>query len=435
MRKKRSRRMKKNDKLGNIVIPIILLLLLITLIIGSIFNLNKSKENTKVDVGNTNVETDITSENNITENNIDIQNETSQNEDEKSETKEDITFSMAITGDIMCHNTVYTDAYNSSKKTYDFSYLFEDIKYHLQTADITVGNLETTFAGSKIGYSSYPTFNTPEALAKNLKQAGFNVLSTANNHCLDKGYTGITNTIDYLDKADLAHTGTFKSEEDRDNILVQNVKGVDIAFLSFTYGTNGIAIPKGKEYCVNIINKKEILRQINLAKEKSPDMICVCMHWGTEYQTSPNSTQKDLADYLFKNGVDVIIGNHPHVPQSMEKKTVKLEDGTEKECFVIYSLGNFMSGQVYTYTKDSAILKLQITKNGETNKISIDSATYTPIYMYKNASKSTHKLKILDIEKNIKNYKNGDTSIGKTTYNTLQAELKNIKRLIGKEIK
>ena len=432
MRKQRSRRMKKSNSFSNAVIPIILLSMLIFIIIGIISNGEKNKDNSKIDTSkiNTSNENIIETENELSENNV-----TSEKNESKTTSGEDKTFTMAVTGDIMCHNTVYTDAYNSSKKEYDFSYMFEDIKYHLQTADVTVGNLETTFAGSKIGYSSYPTFNTPEALAKNLKQAGFNVVSTANNHCLDKGYTGIVNTIDYLDKADLAHTGTFKSEEDRNDILMKNVKGVNIAFLSFTYGTNGIPVPKGKDYCVNIINKKEILRQINLAKEKSPDMICACMHWGIEYQTSPNKDQKDLADYLFKNGVDVIIGNHPHVPQSMEKKTVKLDDGTEKECFVIYSLGNFMSGQVYKYTNDSAILKLQITKDGETNKLSIDSATYTPIYMYKNTSKSTHKLKILDIEKNIKDYKSGNASISKSTYNTLQTELKNIKKLIGKEIK
>ena len=287
----------------------------------------------------------------------------------------------------------------------------------------------------KYGYSGYPTFNTPEILAKNLKKVGFDVVSTANNHCIDKGYKGIESTIDYLDDADLSHTGTFKSEEDQNKILIKNVKNVNIAFLSYTYGTNGIPVPKDKSYAVNLIDKDLIKKHIDLAKQQNPDLICICMHWGIEYQTTPNQEQKNLADFLFENGADIIIGNHPHVPQPMEKRTIKLEDGTEKDGFIIYSLGNFMSNQNKKYTQDSAILKLQITKKASDGKIAINSATYTPIYMYKDSSKKTKKFKILDIEKNLKLYDSkADTSIGKTTYNTLQTELKNIERIIGDEI-
>ncbi|MBR6504192.1 MAG: CapA family protein [Clostridia bacterium] len=348
----------------------------------------------------------------------------------------DITITMAVTGDIMCHNTMYKDAYDSSNSTYDFSHFFTDIKPYLQNADITIGNLETTFAGSKKGYSGYPTFNTPESLAKNLKDAGFDVVSTANNHSLDKGFSGLTSTINYLDEAGLSHTGTYATEEDSQKILIENVNGVSIAFLSFTYGTNGIPVPSGKDFCINLIDEEKILYQLNLAKAQSPDIICVSMHWGVEYQTKPNATQKELTDLLFKNGADIILGNHPHVLQSMEKRTIELADGSTKEGFVIYSLGNFMANQNYKYTQDSAILNLSITKNGQTNKITIDSATYTPIYIYKDKSKSKQKFRLLDIETTIKSYDEGiDTSIGKTTYNTLVNELKNIKTIIGEEIK
>ena len=159
------------------------------------------------------------------------------------------------------------------------------------------------------------------------------------------------------------------------------------------------------------------------------------MHWGIEYQTKQNATQKDLADFLFDNGADIILGNHPHVPQPMEKRTIKLADGTKKDGFVIYSLGNFMSNQNKQYTQDSAIVNLTVTKHGNTNKISIDKATYTPIYMYKDSSKSKKKFKILDINKNIEAYEAGNKTITKTTYNALKTELKNIKKIIGKEIK
>lgn len=381
-----------------------------------------------------NITTNTTPENttipNITSN--DISNTTT---NETTTQEKNTTFTMAITGDIMCHNTMYEDAYKKSKKAYDFTYMFEDVKLHLQTADITVGNLETTFAGAKQGYSSYPTFNTPEILAKNLKKLGFDVLSTANNHCMDKGYSGLVSTLNHLDDVDLSHTGTYRNKKEQQNILIKNVKGVKIAFLSFTYGTNGIAIPKDKSFCVNLDDKKTILSQLKLAKQKNPDLICVSMHWGTEYETKPNNKQKELADLLFKNGTDIILGNHPHVAQSMEKRKIKQADGSTKDGFVIYSLGNFMADQNKPYTRSSAILNLQITKNNETGKISIDKASYIPTYIYRKPTGKTKRFKILDIKNTIAAYDaDADKSIGKATYDTLKTELKNIQKLIGKEI-
>lgn len=178
------------------------------------------------------------------------------------ETKPDINFSMSVIGDIMCHNSQYVDAYVSSSGTYDFSYVFEDIKSYISSADIAVGNLETTFAGKARGYSNYPTFNTPEQLATNLKTFGIDVVSTANNHCMDTGYSGLTSTLNYLDEAGISHMGTYSSEESQNTILIKDVKGVKIAFLAFTYGTNGIAIPKDKSYCVNLIDKDFISKQL-----------------------------------------------------------------------------------------------------------------------------------------------------------------------------
>ncbi len=372
---------------------------------------------------------------NTEETNNTIENTPTPTKEEKKEPSL-TTFNMLVTGDIMCHDSMYIDAYNSSTKTYDFSYMFDDIKYYIQTADISVGNLETTFAGKERGYSNYPTFNTPEQLGDALKDIGFDVVSTANNHCMDKGYTGLVSTIEYLDKIGLDHTGTFTSEESSKEILIKDVKGVKIAFLSYTYGTNGIPVPKDKSYAVNLIDKDLILEHLKLAKKENPDMICVCMHWGIEYQTKPNNTQKDLADFLFKNGADVIIGNHPHVPQPMEKRTIELEDGITKDGFIIYSLGNFMADQRAQYTRDSALLNINITKNNDTGKISINEATYTPTYYYKNTAVSKKKFKILDIEKEVENYEKGKSnSVGKTLYNTLATELKNIKKIIGDEIK
>lgn len=427
MRNRRSRRTLNTPTKKTKILIFILLCTIILLIFILIHQHNTTKNIAVAE----NFQENIVSTENNAENSINPEN----HPPEEQPKSEDITFTMALTGDIMCHNTMYQDAYESSTDSYNFEHFFENIKYYLQTADLTIGNLETTFAGKARGYSSYPTFNTPESLARTLKKVGFDVVSTANNHCYDKGYTGLVSTLNYLDEADLSHTGTYASSEDQSKILVNNVKGVKIAFLSFTYGTNGITVPADKTYSVNLIDKDLILNQLSLAKEQNVDMICVSMHWGQEYQTTPNSTQKELTEFLFKNGADLIIGNHPHVLQPMEKQTITLEDGSTKECFVIYSLGNFMADQNKAYTRDSVILNLKITKNAENGKITFDSATYTPTYIYKDTTKSSKKFKILDIESTIAAFDaDYDTSIGTKTYNTLKTELQNIKNIIGEEL-
>ena len=345
------------------------------------------------------------------------------------EQPKDITINMAVIGDIMCHSTNFADAYDKENNTYDFSYVFTDIKDYIQSADIAIGNLETTFAGKDVGYTGYPTFNTPEQLAQNLADLGLDVVSTANNHSLDKRYNGLVSTLDELDKVNLSHTGTYRSKEDQDKIITKNVNGINIAFLSFTYGTNGIPVPKGKEYCINLIDEDLILDQISKAKALNPDLICVSMHWGDEYKLKQNKTQEKLADFLFKNGVDIILGSHPHVLEPMEKRTITLEDGTTKDGFLIYSLGNFMSGQVIENTMNTIILQLQITKHPN-NSITIDSVEYVPIYMYDKGSGQNKRYKILDINKTLKAYENGDKTITENLYNKLKTSKKKIESIV-----
>ena len=346
---------------------------------------------------------------------------------------EPINFTMTAIGDTLCHNTQYWDAYNSSTKQYDFSYVYDDIKVYTSSADITIGSLETTFAGEDRGYSNYPVFNSPDSLATGLKDIGVDVISLAGNHALDYGYSGICRTIDVLDNVGISHLGTYKSAEDQDKILIKDVKGVKIAFINYTYGTNGIPVPSDKPYCLNLIDKDLISKQIKQAKEQNVDMIVACMHWGTEYKTSANDEQKELADFLFNSGVDIILGNHPHVLEPMEKKTITLDDGSTKDVFVVYALGNFTADQRAEITRDSAILNLDITKDSD-GKILINKVSYVPIYMYKNSASKVHKFKILDIEKSIANYDSGDTSIGSSVYSNLKVQLQKIRDILGDEI-
>ena len=348
--------------------------------------------------------------------------------------EEPITFTMTALGDTLCHNTQYWDAYSSETGNYDFSYVYENVKNYTSESDITIGSLETTFAGQDKGYSNYPTFNSPDELAQVLKNIGVDIISLAGNHALDYGFYGVSRTIDVLDSMGIDHLGTYKTAEDQKKLLIKDVKGVKIAFINYTYGTNGIPLPDGKEFCVNLIDKDLIKEQIEQAKDENVDMIVACMHWGTEYRTSANSEQEELADFLFENGVDIILGNHPHVIEPMEKRNITLEDGTEKEVFVVYALGNFTADQREEITKDSAILNLNISKNPD-GRISINSVKYVPTYMYKNTTAKIHKFKILDIEKSISDYESGvDTSIGINTYNNLKVQLEKIKSILGDEI-
>ena len=359
--------------------------------------------------------------------------EQSSNEVKEETIVEDISFNISAIGDVMCHNTQYRDAYIKETGKYDFSYVFDEIKQYTQSADLTIGSLETVFAGSDIGYSNYPMFNSPDALAYDLSEMGVDILSTAGNHVLDKGISGLNRTIDVLNDAGISNTGTYKSQKERDTTLIKDVKGVKIGIINYTYGTNGIPIPKGKEYCVNLIDKDLILGDIENAKKQGVDMIIACMHWGTEYSRTANDEQIELSNFLFENGVNIILGNHPHVLEPMEKRTVTLKDGSKQDGFIIYASGNFICDQNYKYTRNSAILDMKITKKAN-GKINIDKVSYVPIYMYKDNATAVQRMKLMDIEQNIYDYENGANNISNVTYNLLKTELKNITDILGKEI-
>lgn len=348
---------------------------------------------------------------------------------------DDITINLVATGDIMCHSTNFNAAYIKETKTYDFTPVFANVAKYISKADIAIGNLETTFAGKDRGYSGYPRFNSPSELGYALKNIGIDILSTANNHSMDTNYPGIVSTLDELDKIGIEHVGTARSIEEQNKILVKNVNGIKIAFLAFTYGTNGIPVPAGKEYSVNLIEKDLILNQIELAKNQNVDIICVSMHWGIEYSQKQSKDQIDLADYLFKHGVDIIIGNHAHVVEPMEKKTITLEDGTEKEVFVAYALGNFVSGQVIEHTKTTGILDMKIRKCGEDGKILIDSVDYIPVYCYDRSNSSSNRYELIDIRQAISEYDSGNyEKINQNLYRTLKSELSNIEKIMGQPI-
>ncbi len=411
-------RRKKVRKL-NVFLGVIVIIVLIAISIG-IYTL----------VNNPNAITALWNKNNVN----DVNQAQAQNEVVEEPLPEDTVINIVGIGDALCHSQNFKDAYNSETGEYDFSPMFKNVTKYFDDTTVAVGNLETTLAGADRGYSGYPTFNSPDELAYDLKEMGIDILTTANNHCLDKGYTGLERTLNVLDDYGIAHTGTSRSEEEQNTILMKDLNGIKTAFLCYTYGTNGIPIPSGREYSVNLIDKDFIKEQLDKAKEEGAELIVVSMHWGAEYRLKPTTEQEDLAEFLIKNGADVILGNHSHVPEPMEMKTVTLDDGTTREGFVIYSMGNFFSAQTDNYTRDTLILNVEVRKNGATGEITIDKATYTPVYVYDNGKNAKDRYELLDIEQIIKDYEAGSSEYSQSIYNLMKSELNKIVEIVGPEI-
>ena len=248
-------------------------------------------------------------------------------------------------GDIMVHQTQFVQAFAANSQIYDFSPSFEYITPYLQASNLTVGNLETTLAGAERGFSAYPRFNTPDELALALCQAGFDLLCTANNHSMDSGAQGVSRTLEVIEETKMKAFGTARSQAERDTPLLVETNGISLAFLAYTYGTNGIPLPSGRDYMVNLIDEELMHDDIQKARRAGADLVIVYMHWGWEYRTEPSPEQKELAHFLAAAGAHIIIGSHPHVIQPMEYISMEDENGNQHRAFVAYSLGNFISNQ------------------------------------------------------------------------------------------
>lgn len=287
--------------------------------------------------------------------------------------------SLLFAGDIMGHDSQIASAYDAVTKEYNYASCFQFVQPYVEMADIAIGNLEVTLAGAP--YKGYPQFSSPDALAVALKDIGFDVLVTANNHSADRGKKGIERTIRVLDSLDILHTGTFTDEASRlnDYPLILEKKGFRIALLNYTYGTNGLPVPKPT--IVNPIDTAIIRKDLQRAKEQLPDVIIAFMHWGVEYESLPRKDQKDLTNFCFTHGADLVIGAHPHVLQPMEFHP-------EKNKLVVYSLGNFVSGQRKRYTDGGAMAWVELQKISVTPDsavTSIDSAGYVLQWVYRTA--------------------------------------------------
>lgn len=321
------------------------------------------------------------------------------------------TIVITAVGDIMMHNTQIKAGYQPSLRTYDFSSFFTQVKPFLQTSDFVLGNLETTLGKDPNQYGGYPRFNAPAILAENLKEAGFHLLTTANNHCLDKGISGLNGTLECLDEAGLLHVGTARSQEEKETILYTEIQDVKTAFLAYTYGANGLTPPRGKEFAVNFLDEDQIINDLKKARREGAQLIILCLHFGQEYHAHPDSVQIRLAKTFLNAGADVILGSHPHVLQLAQ--TYKLEE--EKTQFVIYSLGNFISDQKGLARKSSTILNLHFGIDNLTGEPYFKEATSVPIWTRKYKKEGRLTFEVLPLEQTltkIRAAETGDFTLG-----------------------
>lgn len=249
----------------------------------------------------------------------------------KDETKK---MSLVAVGDCLIHGAVYMDA-KTGTDTYDFSDMISLVKPMIENYDLKYYNQETIIGGKNLGVSHYPRFNSPDEIGDNMVDLGFNLVSLANNHALDKDEAGILYSNEYWKGKNVITAGTYSSSEMRDDIKVYEQNGIKYAFLAYTTSTNGLNVPAGKDYLINVYSDEQAKEDIDKIKDKV-DVIIVSMHWGDEYVFEPTKSEKEIAQYLSSLGVNLIIGSHPHVIQPV---------GYVNDTLVIYSLGNFLSGQ------------------------------------------------------------------------------------------
>ncbi len=292
----------------------------------------------------------------------------------KEEQEEVYKLTLGMVGDALYHGGAYKDGLQSDG-TYNYDHQLADVTSIISSYDLAYYNQESILGGVSLGLSSYPCFNSPQEVGDAFIKAGFDLVSLANNHTMDKGEAGILSSVSYWrSQSNIMSAGSYDSWEDRARSHIGEKNGITYAFLAYTYGTNGISVPKGKEYLVNVWDEEQAKADIENVRDLV-DVVIVSMHWGVEYTHIPTDEQRAQAQYLASLGVDIIIGSHPHVIEPIEHigNTV-----------VIYSLGNFISGQDGEAKRIGMIASLDITKTvkGEDVNIVIDNVKGDLVYTY-----------------------------------------------------
>ncbi len=325
---------------------------------------------------------------------------------------EPIVLKISAVGDIMTHGPQLRAQYDSKKDIYDFSNNYEKVQSFISQADLALCNIETVFAGIEKKYSSYPRFNTPDSLVKALKDVGFDIAVTSNNHSFDRGVEGVMRTVQIVREGDIKVVGT--SFEDEQKYLIYPIEGIKVGVVAYTYETpkyhgaktiNGLAIPEEVEDSINTFNYEEIDEDLDKMKTAIEEMkaqgvqvVIFYLHWGQEYLRNPNEYQKKMAHYLAENGVDILFGSHPHVVQPTEI----IENKGGHKTIVFYSLGNFISNQRYElmggrYSEDGMIAEVTWEINPENQEGSPTLVKCIPTWVHKYNSNNKNNYEIVPL--------------------------------------
>lgn len=356
-----------------------------------------------------------------------------------------VSIDITAVGDIMAHSPQFKAQYDSKTNTYDFNNNFQYVKSYISKADLAICNVETVFAGVKERYTGFPKFNCPDSLANALKNSGFDVAITSNNHSLDRGTKGLIRTLDVLRNCGLTTEGTRKTSEP--NYVIKDVKGVKVGIISYTYETaeyhgkktlNGYVVPEDSVGLINTFNYghldqdlKQMKNTVDAARNKGAEVIVFYLHWGEEFRTSPDKYERQLTNAISDMGSDIIFASHPHVLQPVEiidnKKTLK-------KTVVFYSLGNFLSNQRYELTKnrlseDGLIANVKIKKICRDGKVKIELKKVEAIPTWVNKYKKGKLIyEILPLDKA---YEKRDTLIESHNIKRADLSLKNTIEIIG----
>ena len=309
-------------------------------------------------------------------------------------------------GDIMFHMPQIKSA-DLGQGVLDFNPMFNYVKDYIQAADISIANYETVTLDNR-GYSGFPRFNSPSETILSLKETGFDILSTANNHSLDQGKAGIVSTIEAINEQGLKHIGTNLDKNNKP--LIVEKEGIKIGFLSYTYGLNGLdylLTPEELDYMVNLIDEGKIKDDIQILKDQNVDLIVSYIHWGHEYHHEPSEDQINLGRKMVDWGINIVFGSHPHLVQKSEIININGKDN-----LIVYSMGNFFSNQRETtmgnpYTEDGVMVKVNIEKNFDLNETSIKGIEYIPTWVYRYNEAGKYSYRILPTEEII----NGDLDL------------------------
>lgn len=354
----------------------------------------------------------------------DIFTETTQSITDSNNTVRDSIISLSAVGDILCENEIIEDGYIKNSKSYNFDSMFQNITSFLKPADIVIGTMETNFVDEE--YSGFGLRNSPKEFAEAVKNSGVNLVSISTNHSLDYGIGGLQATKEYLQETGYDTVGDNLGEN---RVTIKTVKDTKLAFLSYTcVMENENSKSKEELEAANMYNDKIAKEDLEYAKENA-DFIFVIMHWGDVYSTSQTKEQEEIADFLIENGANAILGNHSAAIQPMKVK--KNSEG--ENVFIAYSLGNYICADNNDTSKVELVLNIQLRKNGENGKVTLNKIDYTPIYMLDNGEGTENRYELIDMKGVAKAYANGeDTNINRETYNKLIDGLDLLQKVIEK---